>query len=46
MKTKQEIIEETEKRKRMASNCEDSEIRQNLVQQINTLLWVHNEHYD
>ena len=46
MKTVQEIIDETEKLKRLASNCEDDEIRVNLVCQINTLLWVHNAHYD
>ncbi len=46
MKTKEEIIAETEKIKRLDSTCEDEEIRLNLVCQINTLLWVHNDHYD
>lgn len=46
MKTKEEIIIETKKLKRLAENCEDNEIRLNLVTQINTLLWVHNDHYD
>ena len=46
MKTKEEIIEETEMLKKLASNCEDNEIRNNLTTQINTLLWVHNEHYN
>lgn len=46
MKTKQEIILETERIKKLALTCEDNDIRLSLVQQINTLLWVHNAHYD
>ncbi len=46
MKTKEEVIAETERLKGLASNCQDNEIRLNLVCQINTLLWVHNKHYD
>ena len=46
MKTKEEIIIETERLKKLASTCEDEDIRRDLVQQINTLLWVHNAHYD
>lgn len=46
MKTKEEIIIETERLKKLASNCEDEELRKMLVIQINNLLWVHNEHYD
>ncbi len=46
MKTKEEIITETERLKKLASTCEDEEMRSNLVCQINTLLWVHNDHYD
>ena len=46
MKTKEEIINETERLKKLAENCEDNEIRYVLTQQINTLLWVHNDHYD
>lgn len=46
MKTKEEIIIETERLKRLGSTCEDEQIRQKLVQQINTLLWVHNDNYD
>lgn len=44
MRTQQEIIDETERIKKLASNCEDQEIRSLLVQQINTLQWVHNKH--
>lgn len=46
MRTKQEIIIEIERLKKSASTCEDQEIRQNLITQINTLLWVHNDHYN
>lgn len=46
MKDKYQVVCETERLKKLASTCEDEEMRQNLVTQINTLLWVHDAHYD
>ena len=46
MKTKKEIIMETERLKKLVLTCENNQLRTFLVNKIDTLLWVHNEHYD